>query len=142
MGALSFATARLMETWAHGQDVFDTLHIRRTPKDRLRHIAELGVRTFGWTYSNRGLQIPEDPIRVKLKGPSGDLWTWGPEDGENLISGPAEDFCLVVVQRRHVDDTALEVTGGVARDWMEKAQCFAGPPAQGPKPGERVINKA
>lgn len=142
MSALSFATARLMETWAHGQDVFDTLHIRRTPKDRLRHIAELGVRTFGWTYSNRGLQIPEDPVRVKLKGPSGDLWTWGPEDGENLISGPAEDFCLVVVQRRHVDDTALEVTGGVARDWMEKAQCFAGPPAQGPKPGERVINKA
>jgi hypothetical protein len=24
---------------------------------------------------------------------------------------------------------------------MEKAQCFAGPPAQGPKPRERVINK-
>ncbi len=140
MSALSFATARLMETWAHGQDVFDTLKIRRTAKDRLRHIAYLGVKTFGWTYANRGLQVPEDPVRVELTGPSGDLWTWGPEDAKNSICGPADDFCLVVVQRRHVDDTRLEVIGDVARDWMEKAQCFAGPPVDGPKPGQRVIN--
>ncbi|MFP3980134.1 MAG: TIGR03084 family metal-binding protein [Desulfobacterales bacterium] len=140
MGALSFATARLMETWAHGQDVFDTLRIRRTPKNRLRHIAYLGVRTFGWTYANRGLAVPEEPVRVEVTGPSGDLWAWGPEDAENRVRGPAEDFCLVVVQRRHVDDTNLEVTGDVARDWMEKAQCFAGPPVDGPKPGQRVIS--
>lgn len=140
MSALSFATARLMETWAHGQDVFDTLKIRRTPKDRLRHIAYLGVKTFGWTYANRGLQVPEKPARVELTGPSGDLWNWGPEDAKNRIRGPAEDFCLVVVQRRHVDDTRLEVIGEIARDWMEKAQCFAGPPVDGPKPGQRVIN--
>ncbi|MFP4159645.1 MAG: TIGR03084 family metal-binding protein [Desulfobacterales bacterium] len=139
MGALSFATARLMETWAHGQDIFDTLRIRRTPTDRLRHIAYLGVRTFNWTYENRGLKVPEKPVRVEVTGPSGDVWAWGPEDAENKVRGSAEEFCLVVVQRRHVDDTALEVKGDVARDWMEKAQCFAGPPVDGPRPGQRVV---
>jgi uncharacterized protein (TIGR03084 family) len=139
MGALSFATARLMETWAHGQDVFDTLGIRRTPTNRLRHIAHLGVKTFGWTYINRGLELPPNPVRVELSAPSGDLWTWGPEEAQNRINGPAEDFCLVVVQRRHVDDTSLEVTGETARDWMLKAQCFAGPPVNGPAPGQRAV---
>ncbi|MFW6334881.1 MAG: TIGR03084 family metal-binding protein [Desulfosalsimonas sp.] len=139
MGALSFATARLMETWAHGQDVFDTLGIRRKPTDRLRHIAYLGVRTFNWTYQNRGLEVPDKPVRVAVTGPSGDVWGWGPEDAENRISGPAEDFCLVVTQRRHVDDTGLKVEGKVARDWMEKAQCFAGPPVDGPQPGQRFL---
>ncbi|MGM0788049.1 MAG: TIGR03084 family metal-binding protein [Thermodesulfobacteriota bacterium] len=140
MSALSLATSRLMETWAHGQDIFDALRIRRMPKDRLRHIAHLGVKTFKWTYDNRCLKVPAEPVRVELTGPSGDLWTWGPEDAENRIHGPAEDFCLVVVQCRHVDDTSLEVTGRIARDWMEKAQCFAGPPRDGPRLGERVVS--
>jgi uncharacterized protein (TIGR03084 family) len=128
-----------METWAHGQDVFDTLGIVRTPKDRLRHIAHLGVKTFGWTYINRGLEVPPNPVLVELSAPSGDLWSWGPEDAQNRITGPVQDFCLVVVQRRHVDDTALEVTGDTARDWMLKAQCFAGPPVNGPAPGQRAL---
>lgn len=139
MGALSFATARLMETWAHGQDVFDTLKIRRSPRERLRHIAHLGVKTFGWTYLNRGLEVPQSPVRVELTAPSGNIWSWGLGDAKEIISGPAQDFCLVVVQRRHVDDTALEVTGDTARDWMEKAQCFAGPPVDGPAPGQRAV---
>ena len=139
MSARSKATARIMETWAHGQDVADTLGIRREPTDRLRHVAHLGVTTFGWSYVNRGLEVPDVAVRVELTSPSGDLWTWGPEDGEQIIKGQAEDFCLVVVQRRHVDDTQLEVKGDVARNWMRIAQAFAGPPVQGPKPGERVI---
>jgi uncharacterized protein (TIGR03084 family) len=139
MSALSSATARLMETWAHGQDVFDALRLKRTNSDRLRHIAFLGVNTFGWTYTNRGLEKPATAVRVELTAPSGAVWTWGPADATNRISGPAEGFCLVVVQRRHMDDTGLEVIGDVARDWMLKAQCFAGPPTDGPKPGERVF---
>ena len=138
MSALSSATARLMETWAHGQDVFDALRLKRTNTDRLRHIAFLGVNTFGWTYMAHGLEKPATEVRVELTAPSGAVWTWGPADATNRISGPAEGFCLVVVQRRHIDDTQLEVVGDVARDWMLKAQCFAGPPTDGPKSGERV----
>lgn len=137
MSALSSATARLMETWVHGQDIFDALKLKRKNTDRLRHIAHLGVTTFGWSYMNRGLEAPKIQVRVELAAPSGDVWTWGPETAENRIMGPAEDFCLVAAQRRHVGDTMLEVVGDIARDWMEKAQCFAGPATNGPKQGER-----
>lgn len=138
MSAISFATARLMETWAHGQDIVDTVGIDRAPTDRLRHIAHLGVSTFGWSHINRGLEVPDAPFRVELSSPSGALWTWGPDDAAQSICGTAEDFCLVVVQRRHVDDTDLKVEGDIVRQWMLIAQAFAGPPAEGPQPGERV----
>jgi len=141
MSARSKATARIMETWAHGQDVVDALGIERKETDRLKHVAHIGLITFGWSYMNRGLNVPDVAVRVELNGPSGDIWTWGPEDASQSIKGPAQDFCLVVIQRRHVDDTKLEVTGDTARDWMLKAQAFAGPPTDGPKAGERVIKK-
>ena len=134
MGAKSFVTARLMEVWAHGQDVADALGAERTASDRLRHIAQLGYITRGWTYVNRGLDVPAGDVRVELEAPSGGTWTWGPEGAEGQVRGPALDFCLVVTQRRHVDDTALQVEGGVARDWLEKAQAFAGGPTDGPAP--------
>lgn len=132
MGSKSFLTARLMEAWAHGQDVVDAVGATREPTDRLRHIAQLGFITRGWTYVNRGLDVPSTPVRVELTSPSGETWTFGPEDAAESIVGTAEDFCLVTTQRRHVDDTDLVVTGDSARDWMEKAQLFAGPASDGP----------
>lgn len=132
MSLRSFLTARLMECWAHGQDVVDTVGAERSPTDRLRHVAQIGVITRGWSYRNRGLDVPEGEIRVELEAPSGATWTWGPGDAADRVEGPAEDFCLVVVQRRHVDDTRLRLTGELARDWMHKAQAFAGPPTDGP----------
>jgi uncharacterized protein (TIGR03084 family) len=139
MSALSFVTARIMETWAHAQDIFDALRMQRQYTDRLRHIAHLGVSTFGWSYIVRGFEVPQTPVRVELTAPSGSAWAWGPEDAAQKIAGPAQDFCHVVVQRRHVEDTRLVLVGDIARDWMLKAQCFAGSPADGPGPGERVI---
>lgn len=134
MGAKSFLTARLMECWAHGQDIVDTVHADRPPSDRVRHIARLGFITRGWSYLNRGMEVPAGEVRVELTGPSGAVWRLGPDDAADVVTGPAVDFCLVVTQRRHVDDTALEVTGAVARDWMERAQAFAGGPTDGPTP--------
>ena len=134
MGAKSFLTARLMEVWAHGQDVVDAIGAEREATDRLQHIAQLGFITRGWTYANRGIDVPSTPVSVVLTAPSGELWAFGPDDADESITGPAEDFCLVTTQRRHVDDTALVVTGGSARDWMLKAQLFAGPPSDGPAP--------
>lgn len=134
MGAKSFLTARLMEVWAHGQDVCDAVGARREPTDRLRHVAQLGVITRGWSYAVRGATAPDDEVRVELTAPSGATWPWGSDDATASITGPAEDFCLVVTQRRHVDDTALVVHGAVARDWMLTAQAFAGAPTTGPAP--------
>ena len=129
MSPLSFATARLMEYWAHGQDVVDALGITRQPTERLKHIAHLGVRTRGFSYAVRGLPVPEGEVRVTLKAPDGSSWEWG--SGEDAVQGSAEDFCLRVTQRRHRDDTALVTTGPLADDWMDHAQCFAGLPTEG-----------
>lgn len=133
MGAKSFLTARLMEVWAHGTDVCDAVGAHRPATDRLRHIAHLGYVTRGWSYANRGLEPPAGGVRVELTAPSGALWTWG-DASDDSVRGPAEDFCLVVTQRRHIHDTDLKMAGDAARDWMHKAQAFAGPPTDGPGP--------
>jgi uncharacterized protein (TIGR03084 family) len=137
MSALSFATARLMETWAHGQDVYDTLRVRRRCSDSIKSIAHLGVTTFAWTFINRKLTVPESPPSVTLTAPSGALWQWGEEDGENYVKGSAEEFCLLVTQRRNLADTALHVGGDAAQQWLSMAQCFAGPATDGPAAGQR-----
>ncbi len=133
MKTRSSAVARLMETWAHGVDVEDGLGVDRPPTDRLFHVAELGVKTFRFSFQNRGLEVPEARVRVELAGPSGAVRTWNADSAES-VRGPVEDFCLVVAQRRHVDDTALEIDGAVAAAWMTHAQVFAGPPGPGRPP--------
>ncbi|MEZ5237322.1 MAG: TIGR03084 family metal-binding protein [Acidimicrobiales bacterium] len=128
MSALSFATARLMETWSHGQDVATALGRPIAPTDRLRHVAHIGVTTRGWSYANRGRQAPDVPVRVELLAPSGDTWRWGPDDAVEVVRGDALDFCLVVTQRVPVGATKLQTEGGAAAEWMALAQAFAGPP--------------
>ena len=137
MSARSFATARLMETWAHGQDVWDVVGRARPGSSRLKHIAHLGVSTYGWTFVNRKLPPPEPMPLVELTAPDGSIWSWGDPALPQTVRGPAQDFCLVVTQRRNVADTALTVSVGAASQWMAIAQCFAGPPADGPAPGVR-----
>lgn len=136
MGAASALTARIMETWAHGQDIADTLGVVREPTARLRHVAHIGVSALPFAFLANGLQIPADPIRVELTGPAGQTWTWGPPDAANRLEGPAEDFCLLTTRRRHHADTALRATGPVAESWLDVAQAFAGPPGAGRQPGQ------
>ncbi|MFI0481795.1 TIGR03084 family metal-binding protein [Actinomadura sp. 9N215] len=134
MGAASMATARLMETWAHGEDVADALGERRAPTRRLRHVAHIGVRTRDFAFRNRGLEPPADEFRIVLEGPDGDTWTWGPADAPQSVTGPALDFCLLATQRRHRDDLALTAAGPDADRWLDVAQAFAGPPGPGRTP--------
>ncbi len=134
MSAASMATARLMETWAHGQDVADTLGVRRPPTARLRHVAWLGVRTRDFAYGAHGLTPPAEPFRVELTGPDGGTWTYGPEDAPQRVTGPAPDFCLLVTQRAHRADLALTADGPDADRWLDIAQAFAGPPGGGRLP--------
>jgi uncharacterized protein (TIGR03084 family) len=128
----SFATARLMEYWAHGQDVVDALGVRRQPTARLKHICHLGFRTRGFSYAVRGLEVPPGEVRVSLTAPDGSTWEWG--SGDDAVLGSAEGFALRVTQRRHRDDTDLKATGPLADDWLDKAQCFAGLPTDGRDP--------
>lgn len=131
MSLMSSATARLMETWAHGLDIADTIGAEVVAVPRLHHIAHLGVRTFGFSFALRDRRIPSEEVRVELEAPDGGTWSWGPDGVPNTVRGSALDFCLVVTRRRHFLDTTLDVRGSVARDWMEIAQAFAGAPSAG-----------
>jgi uncharacterized protein (TIGR03084 family) len=137
MSARSSITARLMETWAHGQEVYDHLGVERIDHDRIRNIAHLGVSTFGWTYQVRRMELPPVAPFVRLTAPSGAIWTWGEEGAGDSVTGSATEFCQVVTQVRNVADTKLVVRGPVATQWMGMAQCFAGAAEPPPAPGSR-----
>lgn len=139
MPPTTMATARLMETWAHGLDVADALGIRRAPTPRLRHIAHLGVRTLATGFAARGLDLPTAPVRVELTAPDGSRWEYGPADAADRVVGPALDFCLLVTRRRHRSELALEAAGPVADAWLDVAQAFAGPPGPDREP-QRVTS--
>jgi uncharacterized protein (TIGR03084 family) len=134
MSAASSLTARIMETWAHTQDIADALGVTREPTGRLRHVAHIGVGARAYSYAVRGQAPPDTPVRVELTAPDGTLWTWGPDGAGDRVTGTALDFCLLVTQRRHRDDLALIIEGPAAQEWMAIAQAFAGPPGPGRQP--------
>jgi len=138
MGVRTFAAARLMEVWAHAQDIYDLLRRPRVHSDCIRPIAELGVRTFGWTFANRGLEPPVVKPHLRLAAPSGAVWEWNDPASPERIEGSAVEFCQVVTQGRNIADTTLLVSGEAATRWMSIAQCFAGAPKDPPARGERA----
>ena len=131
MSAASMATARLMETWAHGLDVADTLGVKRPATARLRSIAHIGVRTRDFAFSINGFTPPAEPFRVELRAPDSSVWEWGPADAEQRVTGAAEDFCMLVTQRRPRADLDVHPVGTDAEKWLGIAQAFAGPPGPG-----------
>jgi uncharacterized protein (TIGR03084 family) len=134
MSAASSLTARIMETWAHTQDIADALGVSREPTARLRHVAHIGIGARAFSYEARGQAPPSAPIRVELTAPDATLWTWGPPEAADRVTGTALDFCLLVTQRRHRDDLDLAVTGPAAAEWTQIAQAFAGQPGPGRAP--------
>jgi uncharacterized protein (TIGR03084 family) len=137
MSVLSSISARLMETWAHGQALFDLFGKTRIDTDCIKNIAIIGINTFGWTFANRGVKPPGVRPNVRLSAPSGALWEWLQADSDDLVEGTAVEFCQVVAQTRNIADTSLRVAGKTATAWMAIAQCFAGPPEKPPSPGTR-----
>jgi uncharacterized protein (TIGR03084 family) len=132
MSLSSFVTARLMETWAHGQDVADALGLPPVVSERLRHVCHIGYGARAYAFLVHEATDSGAPVRVELTGPGGG--TWGPEDAADRVTGTALDFALLVTQRRHLDDVDLTVTGPTAEQWMSIAQAFAGPAGPGRKP--------
>ncbi|MFO7854718.1 MAG: TIGR03084 family metal-binding protein [Paracoccaceae bacterium] len=137
MSARSSMTARLMETWAHGQEIFDHLGLEREETDRVKGICFLGVQTYRWSFANRGETPPDPPPYVSLTAPSGDVWAWGDRTSPSRVEGPAVAFAQVVAQTRNIADTDLKAVGEAAERWMAVAQCFAGAPNDPPPPGNR-----
>ncbi len=131
MSAASMATARLMETWAHGLDVADTLGVTRSATARLRSIAHIGVRARDYAFMVNGLTAPAEPFRVELRAPDGSTWSWEPEDAAQRVTGSAEDFCMLVTQRRPRASLDVRADGAHAEQWLNIAQAFAGPPGPG-----------
>jgi len=140
MSVLSSITARLMETWAHGQAVYDLFSIKRVDTDRIQNIAVLGVNTFKWTFLNRSWTVPDQVPGVDLVAPSGECWSWNESNRDDRVSGSATEFCQVVTQTRNIADTQLKVSGPIAKCWMANAQCFAGPPETPPVAGTRAAS--
>ncbi|YCK37255.1 TIGR03084 family metal-binding protein [Actinomadura sp. ATCC 39365] len=130
------ACAGIMETFAHGQDVADALGVRLERTDRLRHLVVFAVLTRDFGYLSRGLTPPAEQFRFEITGPSGEVWAYGPEDAAQRISGPAEDFCLLVTRRRHRADVAVTATGEEADRWLDIAQAYRGPAGAGRRPGQ------
>ncbi|MFI9559430.1 maleylpyruvate isomerase family mycothiol-dependent enzyme [Nonomuraea endophytica] len=115
---------RLMETWAHGQDVFDTLGVPHRPTGRLRHVASLGVVGRELSFHAAQLPPPAEPFRVELTGPDGQTWAWGPEDAKQHVRGSALDLCLRVTHRRSLAETDLTAVGEDAQKWLDIARVF------------------
>ncbi|MGY2092972.1 MULTISPECIES: TIGR03084 family metal-binding protein [Nocardia] len=134
MSLTSMATARLMETWAHGLDVAEAMGLAPMPTDRVRHIVHLGVRARAFAFQANGLAVPEGDVFVSLRLPSGNVWEHGSPCADNTVRGSAYDFALRVTQRRHRSDLDLAATGPVANNWLDIAQAFAGPPGKGRPP--------
>lgn len=128
MSSRSFATSRIMEYWSHGEDIAHALGVPSRPTNRLRHVAHLGAITRNFSFVVHGYPEPSVPVFVDLKLPDDSRWTFGEERSEEFVRGDARDFCLVVTQRRHLEDTSLSVEGGTANTWMRIAQAFAGQP--------------
>ncbi|MEZ5269285.1 MAG: maleylpyruvate isomerase family mycothiol-dependent enzyme [Microthrixaceae bacterium] len=122
MSARSFLTARLMEAWAHGQDIIDALTTPTCPTRPVRRPIACDTSKPTWASSPGSgptwcaMPAPATEVAVELVGPTGETWRWGPTDATSRITGPAGDFCAVVTQRRHVTDTDLVLTGDEAAD--------------------------
>jgi uncharacterized protein (TIGR03084 family) len=134
--AAILASAGIMELFAHGQDIADTVGARREFTDRIWHLAAFAVRTWDFGYLARGLAPPDEEFRFELTSPTGHLWEFGPEDAAQRVAGPAVDFCLLATRRRHRDDLALVATGTEADRWLDIAQAYRGSPGPGRSPGQ------
>lgn len=134
MGVASALTARLMETWAHGVDVADTVGVALASTDRLRHVAQLAHRAIPFAFAAHRTPLPDEGIAFELEVPGGSTLLVGELSARARVSGPLLDLCLLAVQRRAIEDLDLRADGAAAAAWCQVAQAFAGPPGAKRRP--------
>lgn len=120
MSARTFATYRLMETWAHGLDIYATLGLEVEDTPRIRHICWLGWKTLPFAFKEAGEDY--EPVRVEIIGPGYSKWIYGPEDTDQLIKGSASDWARIAVRRVKPANTRLKITGEFAEKAVQVAR--------------------
>ena len=124
MSAKTFATTRLMETWAHGLDVYSSLDEECEDTIRLRHIAWLGWKSLPYAFELAGKEYSK-PVRIEVPGPQWSKWVFGPEDTDQVIKGQAGEWCRVAVQRMNPSDAeSLKAQGDVAETALLVARAY------------------
>ena len=119
MSARSFATARLMESWAHGLDLYEAVDAEVEDTPRIRHIAWLAWRSLPHVFREAGEDYPTE-VRVELMAPGYAKWVFGPEDSDNVIKGQAGEWCRVAVGRLNLEDAGtLKAQGPLAERALE-----------------------
>ena len=124
MSARTFATTRIMETWAHGLDIVVALKREVVDTPRLRHVAWLGWKTLPYAFAQAGEKYPA-PIRVELVGPGYARWVFGPAESDQVVRGQAADWCRLVVRRLPAAQAEnLTAVGEVARTALRVARAY------------------
>lgn len=128
MAARSFATARIMECWAHGLDCFAAVEVEPAETDRLRHVCHLAYRALPYAFrvAGRPMPAPLEELRIDVEPPGGgEPWGYGPEDAPQRITGSAGEWARVAVQRMPASAArTLEATGPLAEQALEVARAF------------------
>ena len=141
MSPPSMATARLMETWAHGQDVADALGVTA----RADAPACGTSRYLGVPHARPLLRRPR-PAGADGAGPgravahrTATLWTFGPEDAADRRR-PARRWTSACwsPSAATAPTSRSWPTGPVADEWLDVAQAFAGPPGAGRRTRRRA----
>ncbi|MDT0442535.1 maleylpyruvate isomerase family mycothiol-dependent enzyme [Streptomyces johnsoniae] len=100
MPARTFATARLMEHWAHGLDVRDALGLPVAETARLHHVAALGLATLRWALARGRVRWPAGrSLRLDLAAADGTRHAFGDADATDVLRGPLLAWCRVATRR-------------------------------------------
>jgi uncharacterized protein (TIGR03084 family) len=122
MSARTFATYRLMETWAHGLDIYATLGLEVEDTTRIRHVCWLGWKTLPHAFKDAGEDY--EPVRVEVIGPGYAKWVYGPAETNQVIKGSASDWARVAVRRTKPEATRLKYEGEYARKALQVAKAY------------------
>ena len=121
----TLATTRLAETWIHTGDVADALGATLEPSDRIEHIARLAWRTIPYAFQRAGRPL-SGPVAFHLTGPSGQAWSFLPdEDPVTVVRGPAAELCGVAARRVDPAATSLIAYGADGDAVLELVRTYA-----------------
>ncbi|HET8681969.1 MAG TPA: maleylpyruvate isomerase family mycothiol-dependent enzyme, partial [Micromonosporaceae bacterium] len=100
MSTRTFVAARLMEHWAHGLDIADSLAVPTAEVPRLRHVAALGLATLRYALAVARVPWPAGrTLRLELAGADGVRYQLGAADATDVLSGSLLGWCRVATRR-------------------------------------------